>query len=576
MSMLLLITLLAAAPLLYRIGRNLLAGQWATDSIAAVSITTSILMQQYPVAWIIMLMLVGGEWLERYAVRRSSRALAALAERAPAIAHRWEESAPVDVALSEVRAGDLLLVHPHEICPADGVVVEGRGSMDESFLTGEPYQVEKTPGVEVISGARNGNALLKVRVTRPPEDSRYARIMRVLADAEMQRPRVRRLGDQIGAWYSPMALLVALGAWGATGNPERFLAVIVVATPCPLLIAIPVALIGSIAKAARNAIVIRDPAILETLPRVRQFAFDKTGTLTHGEPALTSVQLAPGWTENEALRYIASLERYSKHPLATPLLAAAKERNLPLYDVEHLEELPGQGLRATVEGKEFRITSRKHAALPPDFAPLPAGALEAVLVSEGQVAAAFQFRDVARSGTGTFLAHLERYHAATRVVLVTGDQPAAAHELARQVGITEVRAAQSPEEKVAFIRELSKIGPTLYIGDGINDAPALAAATVGVAFGKSDLAPAEAAGAVVLEPSLAKVDELLHLAKRLRRILLESVVGGLALSMAGMGFAAFGYLAPLYGALLQEAIDVASVLNALRTSMGSDPNDFTG
>ncbi|MDX2268344.1 MAG: heavy metal translocating P-type ATPase [Bryobacter sp.] len=569
-------TVAAALPLLFRIGRELLRGNWSTDLIAAVSICSAIYMQQYPVAWIVMLMLTGGAWLESYAVKRSSRALTALAKRVPTIAHRLTDGQSEEVALDAVAIGDTLLVHPHEICPADGVVQKGRGTMDESFLTGEPYQVEKAPGVEVISGARNGNSLLEISVSRKPEDSRYARIMQVLADTELRRPRVRRLGDQIGAWYSPLALLAALAAWGLSGDANRFLAVIVVATPCPLLIAIPVALIGSIAKAARQGIIIRDPAVLELTPQVRNFLFDKTGTLTHGEPKLTQVLTVPELNADQALILIASLERYSKHPLAAPLLAAAAERNLPLEEVEHLEELPGQGLRAVVQGRRYAITSRKHAALPASFAPLPPGHLEAILTRDSQAIASFQFRDVPRPGTRSFLAHLAQHHGSTRVVLVTGDQLAAAQELAQQVGIAEVRAAQSPEEKVAFVRELTATAPTLYLGDGINDAPALAAATVGVAFGKSNVAPAEAAGAVILEPSLRKVDELLHLAIRLRRILLESVLGGLALSVAGMVLAAFGYLPALYGALLQEAIDVLSVVNALRTSLGSDPNDYTG
>jgi heavy metal translocating P-type ATPase len=566
------LTLAAAVPVLFRIGRELLRGDWSTDLIAAVSIITSIVMQQYAVAWIVMVMVAGGAWLERYAVRRSSRALTALAERVPAIAHRLTPAGPADIPLAEIRPGDRLLIHPHEVCPADGVVRQGRGGMDESFLTGEPYQVEKAPGVTVISGARNGRALLEIEVLRRPADSRYAQIMKVLADGEMHRPRIRRLGDQIGAWYSPIALLAAVAAGTFTGDWQRFLAVIVVATPCPLLIAIPVALVGSIARAARAGIVIRDPAVLEHMPRVRHFVFDKTGTLTYGQPSLHAIHCAPQRTENEVLALIASLERYSKHPLSIPLLAEAKKRGLVLQDAEEVEEHPGEGLRAVVNGRRYAVRGRSQCTIP--FAPLSPGLLECVLAQDGEAIALFSFADIPRSDTHNFISHLATHHAGQRVALLTGDRRSAADGLAQQVGIREVLAEQSPEQKVAFVRELSRQAPTLFVGDGVNDAPALAAASVGIAFGKSNLAPAEAAGAVILDPSLAKVDELLHLSIRLRRILPESVLGGLALSIAGMAFAAAGLLPALYGAFLQEAIDIASVLNALRTSIGSDPNDY--
>ncbi len=573
--MLLVLTVLLAAPLLWRIGKDLWAGNWSTDLIAAVSIVTSIAMEQYAVAWIVMLMLAGGAWLESYAVRRASRALEALSLRAPTQAHRLNVHGQEEfIALSEVRLGDRLLIHPHEICPADGIVRRGHGSMDESFLTGEPYQVEKAPGVTVISGAKNGAALLEIEVARRPEDSRYAQIMKVLAESEMRKPAVRRLGDRIGAWYSPLALGFAGLAWLLSGDPRRFLAVIVVATPCPLLIAIPVALIGSIARAARAGIVIRDPAILETIPSVQNFLFDKTGTLTQGEPKLAAIQVTAGWSEDQALRTIASLERYSKHPLAAPLLEEASRRSLTLRDADEVEEHAGAGLQARIDGMRYAVTHRRKITLPASLTAPPPGHLECVLAREGEAVAVFQFRDMPRQGTERFLDHLKRKHGGRRLVLVTGDQLAAAEVLATQVGITEFRAAQSPEQKVAFVRELSSSSPTLYLGDGINDAPALAAATAGVAFGNRNAAPAEAAGAVILEPSLAKLDELLHFSIRLRRVLLQSVVGGLALSVGGMAVAALGHLPPLYGALLQEAIDVASVLNALRTSMGSDSNDF--
>jgi heavy metal translocating P-type ATPase len=570
----LIITLVAAIPVLHRIGKELLAGNWSTDLIAAVSIVTGIVTGQYLVALIIIVMITGGGILESYAVRRASSALSALAERLPTIAHRLSGKDHEDVALDAVQLEDHLLIFPHEVVPADGVVVKGHSRMDESFLTGEPYEVNKAPGVEVISGAKNGDGLLEIRVLRRPNDSRYAQIMSVMKDSELRRPRIRRLADQLGAWYSPAALLIAAFAGWWAYDWQRFLAVIVVATPCPLLISIPVALIGSISRAAKAGIIIRDPAILEEVPRVATFIFDKTGTLTRGKPQLVNVIAAEGVEPDVALKQIASLERYSKHPLATPILAAAEAKGLALLEADEVSEQAGTGLSAQMSGSRFAVIGRKQFAGRDSLPVLPPGHLECLLLKDDVLVATFQFFDAPRPDTRLFLDHLGPRHGGKRTVLLTGDQQAAAQQLALQVGISEVLSGQSPEQKLSFIREANKQGPTLYVGDGINDGPALAAATVGVAFGSASNVTGAAASAVVLEPSLAKIDELLHLGIRLRRIAIESTVGGLALSTVGMVLAAMGYLPPLYGALLQEAIDVLSVLNALRTSLGDDKVDF--
>ncbi len=568
------ITLVAAIPVLYRIGRELLEGNWSTDLIAAVAIITGIVTGQYLVALIIIVMITGGGILESYAIRRASSALSALAERLPTIAHRVTTNDHEDVPLDRIEVDDHLLIFPHEVSPADGVVFKGQGHMDESFLTGEPYEVKKAPGVQVISGAKNGNSLIEIRVVRRPQDSRYAQIMNVMKDSEMRRPRIRRLADQLGAWYSPIALLIAAAAGWWAYDWQRFLAVIVVATPCPLLISIPVALIGSISRAARAGIVIRDPAILEEIPRVQTFIFDKTGTLTRGKPQLVNILPAAGVNADEALAQIASLERYSKHPLATPILSLAELKGLKLLDADEVSEQAGQGLNAQMANAHFAVIGRKQFEGRESLPALPPGHLECLLLKNNELVATFHFFDAPRKDTRLFLDHLGPRHGGKRTVLLTGDQQAAAQQLAAQVGINEVLAAQSPEQKLEFIRKANEQGPTLYVGDGINDGPALAAATVGIAFGSSSNVTSAAASAVVLEPSLAKIDELLHLGIRLRRIALLSTVGGLALSTIGMGFAAAGYLSPLYGALLQEAIDVLSVLNALRTSLGDDKVDY--
>ena len=305
-------------------------------------------------------MLAGGGALEAYAVRSASSVLEALARRMPSQAHRRENGRVVDVALEEVLVGDTLVVLPHEICPVDGTVVEGHGVMDESYLTGEPYMMSKTPGSPVLSGAINGDTALIFRADKLAVDSRYAKIMEVMRASEQRRPRLRRLGDQLGAFYTPLAVAIALVAWMASGEPVRFLAVVVIATPCPLLIAIPVAIIGAISLSARGGIIIKDPAVLEKIDTCRTAIFDKTGTLTYGQPKLTAVIPGPGFEQGEVVAFVASLEQYSKHPLAGAILEAARAMGLSLLEAAEISELPGEGLRGTVAGRTIQVTSRQH------------------------------------------------------------------------------------------------------------------------------------------------------------------------------------------------------------------------
>ena len=497
--------------------------------------------------------------------------LDALARRVPSVAHRQTDGDLADVALADVAVGDRLVVLPHEICPVDGVVVAGHGTMDESYLTGEPYLMSKTPGSAVLSGAINGASALSIEASRLAVDSRYAKIMQVMRDSEQRRPQIRRLGDRLGAFYTPLAVAIAAGAWAASGEPLRFLAVLVVATPCPLLIAIPVAIIGSISLAARRGIIIRDPAVLEQVKNCRVVILDKTGTLTYGTPHVVAQHAAAGFERGEVLRDAASVERYSKHPLATAILAAAQREGISLADATSVNEQPGDGLRGTVAGREVWITNRrKLAAADPEATgqfPPPAGGLECCVAIDGRYAATYVFRDEARPEGSSFIGHLPSRHGVRRVLLVSGDRESEVRYLADQVGIDEVFAGQSPEDKLALVRRETAAATTLFLGDGINDAPALTAATVGIAFGQNSDITAEAAGAVIMDASLARVDEFLHIGARMRAIALESALGGMALSVGGMGLAALGYLPPVAGAIAQEAIDLLAVVNALRVAI---------
>ncbi len=551
-------------PLLWTLGQRLIHLEFGSDLLAGLSIAAAAITGQYLVGAIIVLMLSGGGALESYASQRASSVLDALHKRTPKVAHRRTRSGQVDVPLDAIRIGDAIVILPHEIVPVDGTVIEGHGRMDESYLTGEPFEISKAPGSAVLSGAINKDRLLVIEASKLPVDSRHAQIVRLLQQTEANRPRLRRLGDKLAAWYTPVAVATALGAWWWSGDSLRFLAVTVIATPCPLLIAIPVAILGAISLAAKRGIIIKNPAALEQIDNCRTLIFDKTGTLTYGKPVLTEVLCAEGFSRGDVLSKAGSLEQYSKHPLAAAVLNAARGDGLALAAASSISEKPGAGLQGTVNGVSVRVTGRSQAQTM-DL-PQPTAGLECLVLFDERLAAILRFRDTPRQESRPFIAHLGVRHGARRIVLLSGDREEEVHYLAGQVGIGEALFNQSPEEKVAFVAAAAEKDKTLFVGDGINDAPAMLMATVGVALGSSSDITSEAADAVVLDSSLEKTDELIHISRRMRRIALESAVGGMVLSMLGMAIAAAGYLSPVAGAIAQEAIDVAAVLNALRVA----------
>jgi heavy metal translocating P-type ATPase len=562
-------------PLVLQLARRTIRGEFGADHLAGISIAASLLLHEYLAGAIVVLMLAGGETLEAYAVAEATSVLRALAKRAPVLAHRLAGAAFVDIPVAEVRIGDGLVILPHEVCPVDGDVVEGAGSMDESFLTGEPFQIAKGPGTPVLSGAVNGETSLTIRASRVVADSRYAQIMQVMQDAEQRRPDLRRIGDQLGGWYTPLTLVLASLAWWWTGDAVRFLSVVVVATPCPLLIAIPVAIIGSISTSARRGIIVKDPTALEQLTLCRTMILDKTGTLTYGRPVVSGEIYAPPFMREQVLPIVGAVERFSRHPLAGALVALAAPSAAALPDVEWVREEPGRGLAARVAGHDVFIAGRRHVserfALPaPD-----ASGLECCVVIDNRLAATYRFHDQPRDDGRGFVRHLGPKHGVGRVLLVSGDRAPEVRRLADAVGIDEIHAAASPEQKVDIVRLETAAAKTVFIGDGINDAPALLTATVGIAFGQRSDVTSEAARVVIIDSSLSKVDELIHISRRLRAVALQSAIGGMALSALGMALAAFGLLAPVAGAIAQEAVDLVAVLNALRTARApSTMTDF--
>lgn len=560
--------------LIFDLLRKVLSFKFGSDLLAGISIVTAVLLQEYLAGSLVVLMLSGGITIENYAIRSASKMLEALAKRAPTTAHRKGSGSSKgdsveDIAVEEIAVEDTILIFPHEICPVDGTVLSGNGVMDESYLTGEPFLISKAPGSEVLSGAINGENSLTIKATKLAQDSRYAKIMQVMSESEQKRPHMRRLADQLGAWYTPLALVIALVAWLLSGEAVRFLAVLVIATPCPLLIAIPVAIIGSISLSARRGILIKNPIVLEQIDRCETMIFDKTGTLTYGKPTLTELTVYNDNSPAEVLKLVASMERYSKHPLAGAIQQKAEEDKISLVDVKQISEPKGAGLQASVDGHEVIVTSRKQLSkfsVENEAAKLPQGmGLECVVLIDRVLAAHFRFRDAPRSDSISFIKHLLPKHGIKKLMIISGDREEEVRYLADSVGIVEVYAGKNPEEKVVLVAKETAQAKTAYLGDGINDAPALLAATVGIAFGRNSDITAEAAGAVIMDSSLEKVDEFLHVSRRMRKIALQSAVGGMLLSAVGMILAALGLLPPVAGAISQEIIDVAAIMNSLRT-----------
>ncbi|KTD55864.1 cation transport ATPase [Legionella santicrucis] len=561
-------------PLLAQIIFKLFNGNFGADLLAALALISGVILHEYLASAIIILMLSSGQSLERYAMKKASSVLLTLAERMPSITHRKINNHIEDIPLNNIRLHDEIAIYPHETCPIDGIVIEGHGSMDESYLTGEPYQISKAPGAFVLSGAINGESVLVIKTTRLVSDSRYTSIVKVLEEAEQKRPLIRRLGDQIGMLFGPIALIFSIAAWYFTGDATRFLAVLVIATPCPLLIAIPITIISAISKAARKSIIIKDPTVLEQLPVCKTAIFDKTGTLTYGKPVLTEITTTSHYTKEYVLQYTASLERYSKHPLSSAILDAAEKKHLVLLQSSNISEIPGQGLVGMINNHIIHITGRKKLLnTHPQFTSMLSDekeGLECIVLIDDNIVATLHFHDEARPESKPFIGHLKPAHQFNKVMIISGDRESEVTYLGQQLRVTEIHASQTPEQKLTIVRQEVEKAPTVFMGDGINDAPALTAATVGIAFGEFSNVTAEAAGAVIMENTFNKVDELIHLSLNTRKIVLQSAVGGMFLSIIGMFFAALGYVPPVTGAILQEIIDILAIMNALRLTWETD------
>lgn len=563
--LLIFIILIAAPFLLWQILLKAFKLDFGADLLAALGLILAIYLNEYLAANLIILMLASGQVLEKYAESRASFALKNLSDRLPNVAHLKTENGIEDIEISKIKIGDLLEIFPHETAPVDGKVVAGKSKMDESYLTGEPYQISKTVGSKVISGAINGENLLTIKCEKLPQDSRMRQIIEVINEANKNRPEIRKIADKIGAIFAPFALVFALATLYFTQSLTKFLSVLVVATPCPLLIAVPIALISAISISARSSIIIRNPAILEKIPTCKIAIFDKTGTLTYGKPNLDKIITFNDFDANYALQMAASLEIYSRHPLALAILEAAQKRNLQLLNPQNIAEKAGIGLFGKINEEEILITNRKNCS---ETLPTLDGGLECVVLINNKAAALLHFRDAPRAESENFINHLKPNHHFDEIILLSGDRESEVKYLANLLGINNYYFSQSPEEKLKIVAKKSKQKATIFMGDGINDAPALNIADVGIAFGKNNSVTSFSADCVILENSLIKVDELFHISENTRKIILQSAIGGMALCFVGMFLAAFGTINPAQSALLQEIIDLVAILNALRLTFG--------
>ena len=591
------------------IGWEVVSGIWrrqpGVDLIALLAMAGALALEEYLAGAVIAFMLATGRTLEDFAEGRAHRELSALLERAPRVAHRYEHGALASVPVEEVVPGDTLLVKQGEVLPVDGIVAQGGAVLDESALTGESRPIERAEGEPVRSGALNAGGAFDLRAIATAERSTYAGIVRLVEQAERERAPFVRLADRYALIFIPLTLVIAGTAWAVTGDPVRALAVLVAATPCPLILAAPIAIVAGISRAAKRGVIVKGGSALEALARGRVLLFDKTGTLTSGSPELADVEAFGPHHPEEVLRLAASLDQLSPHVLATAIVAAARARSLELSFPERVEEEPGAGIRGSVDG---RVVALGKAAWVAREQPLPARARDVrrrsamegsscvIVAIDGEVAGALVLDDPVRPDAPRVIRSLRRA-GIERVVMVTGDHPDVAESVGIAIGVDRILSERDPADKVDAVKAEREGGLTIMVGDGVNDAPALAAADVGVAMGaRGATASSEAADVVLAVDRLDRVAEAMRIARRSRGIAVESVLVGMGLSLAamllgafgvlkpiggalaqevivvaglGLSFlamiaAAFGYLPPVAGALTQEVIDVAVILNALR------------
>ena len=561
--------------LLIEILVSLRRGDVGLDIVAALSMLAALVFAEYLAAVVVAVMYSGGQYLESFAERRASREMTALLARVPRSTLRQRNGRLEEVALEAVEPGDRLVIRKGDVVPVDGAVVDGVAVLDQSALTGESMPVQQKVGDPVLSGSTNAGEAFHLAATRRAAESTYAGIVRLVAAAQRSRAPMSRLADRYAMVFLAATVALAGAAWAWTGDPIRAVAVLVVATPCPLILAVPVAIVSGLSRAAKQGILIKGGQALETLARVRSLVIDKTGTLTHGRARVVSIDVASGQSADELLRIAASLDQASKHMIAQAIVEEAQKKGLKLAVPGDVVETAGEGLEGRVEGHHvvvggYRFVSERvlGVGLALWRADRPAGAAAVAVGIDGKFAGVLILADELREGTRALLQSL-RALGVERIVLATGDRHDVAELVARGLSIDALRSELTPDQKTLVVLSERKHGPVMMIGDGVNDAPALAAADLGVAMGaKGAAASAEAADVVLLVDQLDRILPAMEIARRSRFIALQSVYAGIGLSVAGMIAAALGFISPVQGAVMQELIDIAVILNALRSLRG--------
>ena len=562
------VSVIALIPLIVRMARDIQAGTYGIDILAAIAITTSVILQQYWAAIIIVIMLTGGESLETFAARRARSELYDLLKRAPVHAHVIQKGKEIDTRASAVKERDHIVIRPGEVVPVDAVILDGTGNFDESSLTGESVPLTKNPGDQVLSGSINIDGLITAQAVHTAAGSQYQQIVRLVeAAADNPAPFVR-LADRYSVPFTLLALTIAGVAWILTKQPIRFLEVIVVATPCPLILATPIALIAGMSRAARDGIIIKTGTALEQLAQARTFAFDKTGTLTQGLPSLDEIVAFNPFSKQDVLIHAAALEQASNHVLAAAVLRAAAAKQLKIPKTRHVREIAGRGLEGHVKGTEvivgrYSLLSDNGIAAPKQFKTAGIGQTATYVAIGGKLAGYLTFKDQIRPEAKATIAALRKL-GIKRMLMVTGDNKATAQVIAKQLGISQVVAETLPGDKLRSIDAITE-RPVAFVGDGVNDAPVLTAADVGVALGaRGSTAASESADVVIMKDRFGDVATAVALSRRAFKIATQSIVVGLGLSTVLMLVFATGRFSPVAGAITQEAVDVLVIFNALR------------
>ncbi len=557
------------AALVIEILRSLARGEVGLDIVAALSMSAALTFGETLAAAVVAVMYSGGTFLESFAEGRARREMRDLLSRVPRMASRHRNGGLEEVALDAIAPGDRLLIRQGDVVPVDGRIASATAFVDTSALTGESLPVRLDRGADAMSGSTNAGDAFDLTATREAKDSTYAGIVRLVEAAQASKAPMARLADRWSLGFLAVTVAIALAAWWFTGDPIRAVAVLVVATPCPLILAVPVALVAGLSRAAHFGVLVKGAKPLEAMARIRTLILDKTGTLTDGRPQIVSIDSHDGMGADDILRHAAALDQASKHPVAQAIVAAARDRGLTLPIPEDVAEIPGEGVIGVIDGRQVIVGGDSFVAgrvgrLSGDHPELAAGSVMVAVAVDGRLAGHLVMSDPLREGAGEMLASLRRQGVA-RILLATGDRAEVAARVTEGLDLDGIRAGLTPDEKVLLVLTEHKNGPVMMVGDGVNDAPALAAADVGVAMGaRGAAASAEAADVVLLVDRVDRIAPGIEIARRSRRIALQSVVAGIGLSVLGMIAAAYGYLTPVQGALLQEAIDVAVILNALR------------